>query len=72
MWEKNQKIVKNIVVRKQLIVGWLALYLLLDLMRFIRLFARCFYFYFMESLTIGFAISKAKFKNTDIINSFSR
>lgn len=71
MWEGNQKIIKDIVIKKRLVVSLLILYFLSYFLAcFVAFFAGHLYFYFVESLTIGFAIGKAKSKDVDIAFDF--
>lgn len=63
IWKKNRKI----IIRGKLVINQLILYLSPYLMRFVVVFTEHSYFHFMESLTIGFAMGKAEFKDTNVI-----
>lgn len=50
---------------------WLILYLSPYSIHYVALFAKCFYFYFIKNLIVGFVIDRADSKNTDIGVNFS-
>ena len=62
--------IKNTVIKKKLIIDQLTLQLLYSLARFIAPFAKHPYFCFAGNPTIGFAISRAESRSTNIAFGF--
>lgn len=71
MREKS-KDYNSIFVKREYIIGLVALYLLLYLAYFVVLFARYLHFHIAKSLIIGFARAEVEFKNINIIVNLSK